>query len=892
MRTPPAATSAHPTPPAPRRTALRLVAHALAVALTAGLLAIATLAADARPAYAAGPSTAGRFYIQNSFSGYNISATDDLLRTSRPKGDEDNQQWTFERVAGSANYRVRNATLTDLCMGRSTGRPVVLGCSGTDTEWEFRHQAGEWYKIFVPGTETRLQGRPAGDDPAELDLSTRQETDESWYVTPIDPPRSPMPADPTFDQMTFLTAHNAYNNTEDAPGAMAPNQPHSIRRQLDDGVRALMLDIHAPPDLPGGQVILCHGSCGLTRLLPLTDVLNTVADWMRAHPREVVTVFFEDYTTSAQLKNAMDQVPGLAGLIYNPRTEGVREKGWPKVSQMADSGKRLVLFSDKDGREGFGVMHGYDWTAENYWSMGPGLGSSDWSCYSRWSQIPLGKEEEKFRRLVVMNHFRDVPMAPTYETDNEKLRNRAERFCMPAARKKPNFLAVDQYKDGDPLSAVQAMNGYVYHGDTPGWGGTPAHWSVPRLAVMPLGDSITWGAGGTGYNSYRAQLWDKLAGHASTVDFVGSLKDGTLLPDRDHEGHSGWKIGQLTANIDTWLAAAKPNVVLLHIGTNDMNRDDRVDSAPQRLAELVDRIGTASPATTVLVASLVPSSDPVVQARVSAYNAQVPRVVEEQKAKGRKVEFVSMAAVTTADLNDRLHPNDSGYSKMAQAFYSGVERVAKAGLISENVVVKPAPPRTTPFADYDVDIDGDSRADYLVVEDDGAVRAWLNRGGDGYGGWIDYGRIATGTGPGSRVCFADVDGDGRADYLVVGEDGSVGAWANKGGDGHGGWSELGRIAAGGDWSGDQVRFGDVDADGRADYLVVEDNGAVRAFLNRGGDGHGGWEKLGQIATGSDWSGDQVRFGDVDADGRADYLVVEDNGAVRAFLNRGGDGHGG
>lgn len=170
----------------------------------------------------------------------------------------------------------------------------------------------------------------------------------------------------------------------------------------------------------------------------------------------------------------------------------MREKGWPKVSQMADSGKRLVLFSDKGGREDFGVMHGYDWTAENYWSMGLGLGPSDWSCYSRWSEVPLSKEEEKFRRLVVMNHFRDVPMAPTYETDNEKLRNRAERFCMPAARKKPNFLAIDQYKDGDPLSAVQAMNGYVYHGDTPGWGGTPAHWSVPRLAVMPLGDSITW----------------------------------------------------------------------------------------------------------------------------------------------------------------------------------------------------------------------------------------------------------------------------------------------------------------------------------------------------------------------------------------------------------------
>ncbi len=61
-----------------------------------------------------------------------------------------------------------------------------------------------------------------------------------------------------------------------------------------------------------------------------------------------------------------------------------------------------------------------------------------------------------------MNHFRDVPMYPTYRNDNTKLQDRAENHCLPAAAKKPNFLAVDQYGDGNPMAAVDALNTYTY----------------------------------------------------------------------------------------------------------------------------------------------------------------------------------------------------------------------------------------------------------------------------------------------------------------------------------------------------------------------------------------------------------------------------------------------
>ncbi|MBF6050423.1 hypothetical protein GO002_00615 [Streptomyces eurocidicus] len=410
---------------------------------------------------------------------------------------------------------------------------------------------------------------------------------------------------------------------------------------------------------------------------------------------------------------------------------------------------------------------------------------------------------------------------------------------------------------------------------------------------MPLGDSITHGAGSSNGAGYRDDLWSQLAPHTSNLDFVGSLRNGKL-PDPDHEGHWGWKIGGLSANIDRWLPAAKPNTVLLHIGTNDMHDDYQVDTAPRRLGELVDKITSAAPDMTVLVSSLVPSKDAGTQQRIERFNAVIPQLVAERKAKGRHIGFVDMSAVTTQDLDDDLHPRDSGYVKMADAFYNGVAQAAADGWIKQRVDIKPGTParKATP-GDYRIDINGDGRADYLVVQDNGVVNAWINNGGTGHGGWSEQGTFATGVGePGSKVRFADINGDGRADYLVVQDNGVINAWINNGGTGHGGWTEQGTFATGVGEPGSKVRFADINGDGRADYLVVQDNGVINAWINNGGTGHGGWSEQGTFATGVGEPGDKVRFADINADGKADYLVVQDNGVINAWINNGGTGHGG
>ncbi|KQX52231.1 MULTISPECIES: FG-GAP-like repeat-containing protein [unclassified Streptomyces] len=920
-----------PLPPdhGPRRIRFRAALHATGLAL-AGALVAGTLVVTAAPPAAAVP--VGTTVVLQSVgdsqgdgtgddknvgyaggTGLQISGTDLLFRATDPKGDQDNQLWYLEASAGGS-YKVKSRTKSG-CMSRDSdaagnARLAFRDCGAAGTDWDFESAKGDRYRIQPVGHSDEWLETPL-DKGREVTLSrikvlgNRQE----WYVTPYEPTTRAMPADPTFDDMTFMTAHNAFYNSADVGGigtSLPPNQWMPIRDQLAQGVRGLMLDAHQY----NGRVRMCHGPCALDSR-PMSDVFTDIADFLKApgNEKEIVTVFTEDYVDDiADLRDEVgdDLAPGgqLAGMLFNPSDPrwDVANKGWPKVSQLVDAGNRLLLFSDSWNKEdlfpsdtdinvGFAYQH--NWTAENYWSLGSGTTDTpDWTCRTRWDDVPLAKEEKHFRRLFVMNHFRDMPFTNRASSDNQQVLERLKKFCQPAARKKPNFLAVDHFHLGGVRATVEALNQYTYHPDTPGYGGTPdsqgENWHVPRLSVMPLGDSITLGVGSSTRSGYRAPLWPMLTGRADTLDFVGSQREGQL-PDIDHEGHSGWLIEGIAANVDSWLEAAKPNVVTLHIGTNDMDRDNAVASAPARLAALLDQMIAASPQTTIVVATLVPSTSPAVQARINAYNAQLPGIVKARQDQGHKVVLVSMGALTNADIADRLHPNNTGYAKMAAAFAGGITAAGRDGWISDTVTVRPAPPRAG-LGDYQVDVNADGYADYLTVDAGGAVRAWLNKGGTGTAGWTEVGQIASGVPlAGGQVRFADVNGDRYADYLVVDPNGAVRAWLNKGGTGTAGWTDAGQIASGVTLAGGEVRFADINGDKYADYVVVDPNSALRVWLNKGGTGTAGWTGAGQIASGVGVPGDQIRLADVNGDAYADYLAVDAAGAVRAWLNKGGTG---
>ncbi|BBH68399.1 lipase [Actinoplanes sp. OR16] len=190
--------------------------------------------------------------------------------------------------------------------------------------------------------------------------------------------------------------------------------------------------------------------------------------------------------------------------------------------------------------------------------------------------------------------------------------------------------------------------------------------------VMPLGDSITEGTQVPG--GYRIGLWQRAAAAGYRVDLVGSQFNGpAALGDHDHEGHPGWRIDQIDANIAGWLRTTTPRTVLLHIGTNDILQNYNVGGAPGRLSALLDRIKAAAGSADVFVATLIPLSNAGQEAAVRTFNAALPGIVS---GKGSRFHLVDMhAALTTADLIDGIHPTVGGYDKMAATWYAALRSV-------------------------------------------------------------------------------------------------------------------------------------------------------------------------------------------------------------------------
>ena len=210
---------------------------------------------------------------------------------------------------------------------------------------------------------------------------------------------------------------------------------------------------------------------------------------------------------------------------------------------------------------------------------------------------------------------------------------------------------------------------------------TPAAASNTPLRVMPLGDSITWGLGSSAGNGYRGALWDKLTADGHPLDFVGTGRNGSMS-DPDNEGHSGHKIHEIAALADAALTRYRPNVVTLEIGTNDFIGNFEPSTAGARLTSLVNQVTATVPDATVLVASLIVSTNGTVEQYRPAYNQAVTQIVSDAQAAGKHVAYVDMSSLTTADLADSLHPNDAGYQKMADAFRRGIKTAESAGWLS------------------------------------------------------------------------------------------------------------------------------------------------------------------------------------------------------------------
>jgi lysophospholipase L1-like esterase len=186
------------------------------------------------------------------------------------------------------------------------------------------------------------------------------------------------------------------------------------------------------------------------------------------------------------------------------------------------------------------------------------------------------------------------------------------------------------------------------------------------VRIMPLGDSITLGTGDPDREGYRRFLYESLTAHGYIINIVGSLLDGLPDFDRDHEGHGGFHAAGLPGKsilpmTFEWLQANPADIVLLHIGTNDIN--DGGQSAAE-VSQILDEIYLFDDQITVVLARIINRLD--YNQPTTQYNLDLQQMADVRIGNGDKLFVVDMESALTYpdDMDDLLHPNISGYSKM------------------------------------------------------------------------------------------------------------------------------------------------------------------------------------------------------------------------------------
>ncbi len=194
------------------------------------------------------------------------------------------------------------------------------------------------------------------------------------------------------------------------------------------------------------------------------------------------------------------------------------------------------------------------------------------------------------------------------------------------------------------------------------------------VRIMPLGDSITGSPG-----CWRALLWNRLQGAGHTgIDFVGTLPPqgcGTAH-DGDNEGHGGELVTNVASQglLPARLAATRPDIVVMHFGTNDVWSNIAPDRILAAYDTLLAQMRQSNPDMRVLVAQLIPMNPATCAAcgrRVVDLNARIPVWAAGASTDRSPVVVVDQwtGFDTATDTYDGVHPGASGDEKIAARWF-------------------------------------------------------------------------------------------------------------------------------------------------------------------------------------------------------------------------------
>jgi hypothetical protein len=289
------------------------------------------------------------------------------------------------------------------------------------------------------------------------------------------------------DEVVFPSTHNSFA-AADEPGWLFANQRHGIERQLRDGIRGFLIDIHegvrdprrgrvrtdlagenssrnkvakqvspralraadrlagrVGAELPGGtrSPYLCHTLCELGAE-PLEDQLRLFRSFLTRNRREVVVLFVEPYVPVEALEHALDQSGLLSEAAALRRNDPL-----PTLGELIRAETRVVILTEKDGGTRPWYLPGFSFVQDTP------LGARNAA-----QLVCTRNRGSAASPLLLLNHWIDT--FPPSPSRNERvggavLERQVER-CERERRQLPNLVAVDFYERTRVLEVARRLN--------------------------------------------------------------------------------------------------------------------------------------------------------------------------------------------------------------------------------------------------------------------------------------------------------------------------------------------------------------------------------------------------------------------------------------------------
>lgn len=172
-----------------------------------------------------------------------------------------------------------------------------------------------------------------------------------------------------------------------------------------------------------------------------------------------------------------------------------------------------------------------------------------------------------------------------------------------------------------------------------------------QLRILPLGASIVYGLKSSDGNGFRYPLRNQLV-NGNPVNMIGSVHAGTMA-DNDCEGWPGYVITQVAEKAELSIPS-QPNLVLLHVGTNDAVQSVDIQNAATCLGTLIDRLFDAIPGVTIIASTLLPNANANTQANIDIYHSQIPDTIRTRQEAKQKITYVDFSSpyFSVSDLGD------------------------------------------------------------------------------------------------------------------------------------------------------------------------------------------------------------------------------------------------